>query len=55
VLCAFNASNLSTMLYNSNQNVTRDSLGFTYLAVPTISNGKVYVGTFNALVVYGLI
>jgi len=55
VLCAFNASNLSTMLYNSNQNVTRDSLGFTYLAVPTISNGKVYVGTFNALVVYGLL
>jgi hypothetical protein len=55
VLIAFDASNVSNMLYNSNQNTTRDSLGNTYFAVPTIANGKVYVGTFTALVVYGLL
>jgi hypothetical protein len=43
-------------LYNSNVNVSRDSLGLTARFVtPTIANGKVYVGGKGDLVVYGLL
>jgi hypothetical protein len=53
-LIAYDATNVSKMLYYSSQNPTRDTLGYTYFAVPTIANGKVYVGTFTSLAVYGL-
>jgi hypothetical protein len=54
VLHAYDASDVSKELYNSNQNATRDSLGGSNFSVPTIANGEVYVGTFSGLVVYGI-
>jgi uncharacterized protein (TIGR03437 family) len=56
LLHAYDASNLSTELYNSNQNKTRDALGTTVkFSVPAVVNAKVYAGTTNSLVVYGLL
>lgn len=55
---AFNASNVSTMLWNDGQApASRDILGGAVqkYARPVVANGKVYVGTVNSLVVYGLL
>ncbi|HLG95557.1 MAG TPA: hypothetical protein VKX49_04515 [Bryobacteraceae bacterium] len=55
-LHAYDASNLAHELYNSNQNNMRDALGsYVKFTVPMLANGKVYAGTANALVVYGLL
>ena len=56
-LRAFQASDLSTELWNSDVNASRDSLGvFAKFAIPTVAGGKVYVPTFsNELAVYGLL
>ncbi len=57
ILRAFDAANVATELWNSEQVAARDSLG--YLAKfnpPMVANGKVYVGTFsNQLIAYGLL
>jgi hypothetical protein len=56
VLYAYDAQNLGTLLYSSNQNATRDKLGpAVKFSVPTISNGKTYVATSNQLDVMGLL
>ncbi len=57
ILHAYSATNLSTELWNSNMNATRDSLGLgSKFMAATIANGKVYVGTRSkTLVVYGLL
>lgn len=54
VLHAYDATKLSTELYNTKQNASRDALGSaTKFAPPLVINGKVYVGTHSHLVVYG--
>jgi uncharacterized protein (TIGR03437 family) len=56
VLRAYDASNLASELYDSNQNSGRDALGATVkFSVPTVVNGKVYAGTQDSLGVYGLL
>jgi uncharacterized protein (TIGR03437 family) len=56
VLRAFDASNVANELYDSNQNAARDALGAAVkFSVPAVVNGKVYAGTQNSLVVYGLL
>ncbi|WP_219341188.1 hypothetical protein [Nevskia soli] len=55
VLWAYSALNLTKVLYNSNQAGTRDQFGDgNKFITPMIANGKVYVGTPNSVVVFGL-
>ncbi|HQU45301.1 MAG TPA: DUF4214 domain-containing protein, partial [Pirellulales bacterium] len=55
-LRAYEASNLGVELYNSDQAAGgRDTLGTAVkFNVPTVADGEVFVGTSNALVIYGL-
>jgi len=56
VLRAFDATNVATQLYQSGQNSARDAAGVAAkFAIPTVTNGKVYVGTATELDVYGLL
>ena len=68
VLRAFDASNVTKELWNSEQDSGRDHLGmFAKFCTPVIANGKVYMATFadppapgklpqpNKLVVYGVL
>jgi hypothetical protein len=55
ILHAYDAVNVSREIYNSTQAGTRDQAGAAVrFAVPTVANGKVYVGTATELDVYGL-
>lgn len=56
VLQAFDATDVTRELWNSNWSSKRDSIGkFAKFVPPTIANGKVYMATFsNKLNVYGL-
>jgi len=57
VLHAFDASNLATELYNSNQAANaRDQFGDgNKFITPTVVNGKVFVGTPTGVAVFGLL
>ncbi len=56
VLRAYDATNLGNELYNSTQNSSRDQLdSYVKFSVPTIANGKVFVGTLTGLSIYGLL
>jgi outer membrane protein assembly factor BamB len=56
VLHAYDAHDLSHELYNSNQAGSRDHFGAgNKFITPTISGGKVYVGTTNGVGVFGLL
>jgi len=56
VLQAFDVTDVTHELWNSNWNSKRDAIGnFAKFVPPTIANGKVYMATFsNKLNVYGL-
>jgi uncharacterized protein (TIGR03437 family) len=55
-LRAYDAANLNTELWDSDQNFARDGLGqFVKWSAPAVANGKVYAGTQNSLAVYGLL
>jgi hypothetical protein len=56
VLHAYDASNLATELYNSNQAANnRDHFSNNKFITPIIANGKVYVGTQSSVAVFGLL
>ncbi len=56
ILHAYDATDVSVELYNSNQATSqRDQFGAgNKFIVPTVANGKVYVGTTNGVGVFGL-
>jgi hypothetical protein len=56
VLRAYDATNLTTELYNSNQAANgRDQFADNKYVTPVVANGKVYVGTPTSVVVFGLL
>lgn len=56
VLNAYSAQDVSVQLYDSNQNAARDNPGpAVKFTVPTVANGRVYVGSQYQVSVYGLL
>ncbi len=55
-LSAFDAENITHQLYSSEQNATRDRAGLAVrFNIPTVVNGRVYVGAKHEVDVYGLL
>ena len=55
-LYAYDAANVAHELYNSEQNSSRDRAGLCLrFNIPTVANGKVYVGAKREVDVYGLL
>jgi hypothetical protein len=55
-LYAYDAANVAHELYNSEQNNTRDQAGLCLrFNIPTVANGRVYVGAKREVDVYGLL
>ena len=56
VLHAYDATNLATELYNSNQAAnSRDQFSGNKFITPMVANGKVYVGSTSSVAVFGLL
>jgi hypothetical protein len=56
ILFAFDATNLTTELYDSNQAAnSRDHFSGNKFITPMVVNGRVYVGTPNSVAVFGLL
>jgi Bacterial Ig-like domain (group 2) len=56
IMFAYDATDLTKELWDSTQAGTRDTAGGAVkFVVPTVANGKVYLGTGNELDVYGLL
>jgi hypothetical protein len=56
ILHAYDASNIATEIYHTEQNSDRDRVGLTLrFTVPTVVNGRVYVDAKNEIDVYGLL
>jgi hypothetical protein len=55
ILLAYDATNLENLFYSSNADLARDNPGAAVeYTIPTVANGKVYVGATSVLDVYGL-
>jgi hypothetical protein len=56
ILRAYDATNINNNLYSSSTNNARDNAGAAVkFVVPTVTHGKVYVGSSGLLSVYGLL
>jgi hypothetical protein len=56
VLHAYDAADVSRELYSSEQNSDRDRAGISVrFTIPSVANGRVYVGTRSEVDVYGLL
>ncbi len=56
VLHAYDAADVSRELYNSEENSDRDRAGISVrFTIPTVVNGRVYIGTRSEVDVHGLL
>ncbi len=55
ILHAYDAANLASELWNSTEGTGNAAGSYVKFTVPTVANGKVYVGNGSQITVYGLL